>query len=516
MFDFIRLFFSKKRNIFASDSRLMSLLKSNRIDKIDFNEVSYIDLLYRNKYNESILFICIQNRFNDLAKFLFEKHPQIIKEVNGEDNDSLINNCINYNNFEIFEYLLKKDINLINFYNSKKEHSLVLCCQNFKFAQFVFNLFLDYSKISDNIKKELVLNFIHYGYNDLFIKNIIKNGFFINSSTEIVCFSLKTFLKELRFSSSEEILNINNFKKDLFIKEEELLLFNKEGYFENRLVIKSFNYVDNFYFYKHNLKNFHKIIGLKNKDCIKIFYKNVLKKSYTFINNLYEVNYGMINCVFFIKNNFNIDENLLKKILIKDIDFSIELNNISKFKELLKNYSNNRIITILSNGFSKIELRDTLFMYDSIKKYCLVNNLDFRIFLLKKPKSIKEIHNFFQIHIHKIGRDNIPINSDLPKKILKLDNASFKDFNIVIPKNNKELILIGQKLAICVGNSFYAFSMSSGSIVIFLLYKNNNIQYCIEYNIKSKTINQAKTYYNIEMDFNLKNDFLKFINYHNF
>lgn len=193
----------------------------------------------------------------------------------------------------------------------------------------------------------------------------------------------------------------------------------------------------------------------------------------------------------------------------------VEEEQEPRLADLLRNYSNRRIIQIISNGIKdEFELKDMLFMYNSIQKYCIANLIDMRLFLDKDAKSFKDIHNHLQRSLRKIGRENIPIHLEMPSFILELDRKTFEDFEVQLPKKNSDLIEAGQFLSNCVGNDFYANEMARGRIAIFILYRKNKAEYCIEYDIRLNQICQGKAYANVDMNRELRERIIKFLSEH--
>lgn len=508
------IWFLKRNNLkFVSynDSKIMHYARHGRFDLIRKEEIKFHHLNYRNRIKESFLRLCIESGLNEIVEYIIKKYPMAMEEVNGEYDNNLLMNSVEFGNSKVFELLLKLKPNL-NYINKRKEHILSFTARNSNLSNILFNQTIQLTQLPIEIRKQIILSYSQTSIPEGFLVSLIRNNITKDFPTKEICSVLKCLLMNYKYSGAEEILKEDNFLKTLELKDEELLFSHKEGFVNNKLLIKSFQYSEEFNFHGYKLTNFHKTVGINNKDNAKLFYKNLLKQTYSFLPSIVEINTSMINSVYFIKKHFNIDENVLKPVITSQNGFKIVKSFEKKLATILNHYSNTRIIQIIANGSSEVEIRDTVYMYELILKYCSSHKIDIKLFLSKKPRKMKDIHDSLQVHLSKIGRDNIPINLEMPNYILNMNNRNFLDYSIKIPKSNSELVIVGQNLAICVGNNYYARQMASGRIAIILLCnKRNKVEYCIEYDVYLDRLNQSKTYYNTEMNKSLKDDLYRFI-----
>lgn len=96
------------------------------------------------------------------------------------------------------------------------------------------------------------------------------------------------------------------------------------------------------------------------------------------------------------------------------------------------------------------------------------------------PRNLQEQHDSIKIKLDakknaKINRKLKKINAELIKYITK-----YKSLQIVVPKTQNELVVLGNKLHNCVGTYGYGEKMAKGNCIILAIYKNDDPVECCE------------------------------------
>lgn len=491
------------------DSTLLHLVRSGFVDKIKIDQIKESDLLYRNINNESLIRLLIANKQNNLLFKIIEKFPNFVNEKHSLFEDSTLHTAIIYNNLEAFEKLVQLTNNS-NQINKKDEHILSLIYKKPDFYNFLEPR-INIKSILPLCRVKILTAFSQPYADQSIIQDLIKKGILSDLSTRQLVFILKLMLKNYKYDSAEMIAPYIHFDKNFELLEKNLFGSMTEGFYKEKIIIKPQSFSEKFKFNKQKVENFHFYLGLTNKDVIRNFYQSLIVSRYSFISNIAEINTELINAIYFMKRKFEIDENLLKPLFHKALYFEFSDEIEDKLFALLANWAHRRIISIMTQPTSSVEIRDSAQMFDQVLTYCVHHKIDPKLFLPKKPKNMREIHNSLNIALGKIGRDKIPISMNLPRFVQELDESQFEGLIIKIPKNNSQLIAVGQHLAICVGNNYYANEMNKGRIAVFILYKDQRPEYCIEYDLGLRKVVQAKSHYNFDMNPNLKKKFEDFL-----
>lgn len=116
--------------------------------------------------------------------------------------------------------------------------------------------------------------------------------------------------------------------------------------------------------------------------------------------------------------------------------------------------------------------------------------------LPKKLKNLLHFHDEISLMMNKRNQQNYELTqSDLTS----LHKLKFKDYTIIVPSMNYELIHAGIALKICVGGGQYGKKIIAKESQIIFLNKNDEIIYCVEFDFERKEIIQAKSLYNANM-----------------
>lgn len=232
------------------------------------------------------------------------------------------------------------------------------------------------------------------------------------------------------------------------------------------------------------------ILNLKNKAVKKEFYSNIIKRN----EEIPKINTEMLNIIFLVKSIFpDIDEQILQP-LIKQYNHSafLQEDHLVDIQNLLINYNEKRVVSLFANYSESDYLEDTIIMY----KRLFENDIMINDILPKKPKNIRELHDIFMRECKKIKTPNIGLKQD---KIDYLEGLEVKGLKFMIPKTAHDLIDIGNKLSICVGNGYYAEKiLNKRSNIIALTSSSGKYLYCIEFS--NNCIIQAKGLRNSNLD----------------
>jgi len=505
----IDFFLFKKNKVNFKDSKIMHLVRTNRIEEIDFNRLKINKLLYKNINQESFIQLLIQFKKNEYLKKVLSNYPEMINQPSGVFDQTPLMIALHYSNIEAFKIILSlsPDINLLD---KNCNHILSSVFNRKEF----YNLLRDHLRLeemSSTLRKKIIISYSQPFADQSIVLDLINLNILKGLTNKDLSLILKFMLKNFKYEVSECIGKEIKESHDFILEEKNLISSFHEGFYKSKLIIKQTAYIDKFKFNQYKSYNFHKIIGLSKKDIIREFYQSLIISKYSFIPNIAEINTELIETIYFLKKRFKIDENLLRPLFNKQLNFEINEEFEDFLTNLLNNWNHRRIVFLISNSTSYIELRDSAYMYESISRYCFINSIDIKIFLPEKPKSFREIHDSLQKVLSKIGKDKIPIGINLPDNVKDLNLKKFENFEIRIPKNNYDLIVAGQHLSICIGNNFYANEMNKGRIAIFILYQGKTPEYCVEFDLGLNKIIQAKSHYNFDMDKDFKKRFESFI-----
>jgi hypothetical protein len=515
MFNKILSLFKKdalnKKNIEVFDPNIQSVNLYNQLDFLSYNDfesiLNQLDSHYQ--YNK-ISLLEFKTYFNERLKSLLEKMSitPFMEEIKFNAVYAHLNLLITNANFtDLEKKILNKQL----------------------------NTFLTESHLSESIKLRILeifskhINFRLYNLNQLLTFNhfdliyfIIENNLF-DETIEINYNSFLLFnknIKDLNYATLQvKRTKLGEFLKFLFQKYEgnqskkdiELLIMNKV--FSSGLMTKKSSIDGNF-----SLDNIHKKDFLIPVHLLEVFeqcssMKEVIVNFFGLYNRRLEklvinaffkdshINYDIFAWGLLIqplKINIDIISNHLEN---KDYPNRLyQINDIESYNLsiLKKFYNDKRILKIIAN-ITKEDIplfKDTLNMTDIVSDFNIKSDDNQKIKkLIKKPKSIKELHDFLSVLTTQIKQRNF----SLPKQeeLLSLEFSIRKEgLSIKIPTMNHDLIEIGQKLNICVGGGHYADKIKNEKCLILTIFKNSILTYCIEIHPESFEILQAKGAFN--------------------
>lgn len=495
IFKQIWAFFRRKQLQIQSfnDSLLMHYIRFERFDKINFSKIHTHSLFYKNAQKETALSLCIRSDINEIAIFLINKEDSLKDAVFLDKELSPLMYSIEHKNKTLFKHLLDKGAN-INYVSPSGKTALSVACDDSWFLEML----VDHESL--RLKKFPILNTnplyvssAYYCNSPLFFK-MVELGFIDELNNQDIVTLCKRLIEKYEYPLVDKIINRIEVSENM--SSNMVLMMDKEGFYNNKLLIKNQQF-EEFFYKDFKTESFHRHLGLSNRDVIREFYQNmVIDQS----QKVSRINTQMIYLVSFLKKNFNVDENLLRSVFpVKNI-INIDPEQEAILKEIFGHYPIKRTIKVLTSPSSIIYLKDMIMNFELIKRFSKKHHLNPKIFLPKKPLTIEQISRKLEGHVKDIGKDKIPIDGNIPEYMLPLDQMKIGKYTIHIPRNNSELIEAGAVLSLCVGNNVFATQMALGNEIILIIKEKQKPIYCVEYSFLSKKIIQAKTYYNTHMN----------------
>ena len=196
-------------------------------------------------------------------------------------------------------------------------------------------------------------------------------------------------------------------------------------------------------------------------------------------------------------------DNQIKAINKLNSDILIILEYIETLK-ILKNYEDNRLITILSNiqkedvkGIHRIiQSMDRIFSrsnieYEGFEDYLKKERIDYP----NKPKNFSDIHDWLILVCN-----NLELNiSDMLLVQAKFKENLYKDFTLEIPETVVQLSTIGNKMSNCVA-SYVGRINDERSLIIAAKNQKGKYELCIDYSLNNRRIKEIKGPYNSTVD----------------
>lgn len=498
------------------DIETLSIHLFEHLDSLSCPEfLNDLDVIYSAMTKDEMTFLSFKNYLNDRLKPLLEKMSitPLMEDRKFLDVYSHINQLMASSNFKPVEKkLLNQQLNKFLMNESLPEFVKLRVIEIFiKYMDFkLYNLnqlltLNHFDLIYFIIENKLFDETIEINYNSFLLFN--KNIKDLNYATlQIKRHKLGEFLKFL-FQKYEG----NQSKKDL-----ELLIVNKV--FSSGLLSKKNKketYHTNF-----SLDNVHKKDFLIPVHLLEVFescstIKEVIINFFGLYNRRLE---SLVINAFFKDSHINYDIfawGLLIQPLKVNIDVIsnhlenkeypnklYQINDIASYDTAVfkRFYNDKRILKLIANITKEdvLVLRDTIDMMDIVYSHNLKSPKDQQVKrLIKKPKKIKELHDFLTVITSQIKQRNFSLKefqddlNELEKSVDVVLGLSIK-----VPKMNYDLIEIGQKLNICVGGGSYAEKINSQKCLIFTVFKKGILSYCIEVTPRTYKLIQAKASFN--------------------
>lgn len=292
------------------------------------------------------------------------------------------------------------------------------------------------------------------------IENSIKNSILID-------FTVLTSFYSKRFSIPELDEYFQKYYPNNFIKE----LYNSK--------VKIMNL-------KLNSKELLKINDFKK--LIEIYYLKSNKKLVSQLSNLCLKNNGCFDFspIYLGQIVNHLDINHIHRLLeyIYKNDFPINLTR--PFVEIEQNLLN--YIKSFINGRNVIEFLCSNPKFDYVEvNYFLIRSFKYiqnKVFVLpKNPKNVEAMIKSIDFEVYKLKNEGyeLPVNT-------VLDGFSFDDYTIKFPRTNIDLTWWGRDLNNCLTGENWSISVFSKKSLIFGLFKNQELTYCVE--IENELIKQ--------------------------
>ena len=323
-------------------------------------------------------------------------------------------------------------------------------------------------------------------YNYEFLMVLLKK-FFLNQENVL--------LKQIVFWAIEESKDISPFliPKLFYINEKDISedksslvqLLELKGYenFKKKYNFLNKGFSHNYYVPEEVVKLYidsknpiKKLIKTKNRALIRVFLEKFV----------YNDNWNFYNIGDFISRISISEDNKVNILrgLSSDCEFNFSKRTLDTLfliiEDLSKEYGDKRIIKLLINLINKekeCEFYNNHNLMDI--RYMLMNipdEISLKEVVGKKPKTLREIHDKLMMFYTLRKQKNFKLRQDF---LLDLENFSNDEFNIIVPLRNIDLIKMGIKMNICVGNGSYSNKiLDHKSFIFFIEYKKS--MYCVE------------------------------------
>lgn len=142
-------------------------------------------------------------------------------------------------------------------------------------------------------------------------------------------------------------------------------------------------------------------------------------------------------------------------------------------RRFLRNFSKSRILSLVKE---QEDCNFTLYIKDTVKIW---NDHYQEINIPKELKSWKELHDY--IYKESVKLSSKPREIKYKEEWAKIDGAELENgIKIILPKITTDLIEWGANLHFCLGASHYQKSAADGEELLFAIYKQEVLSYCIQ------------------------------------
>ncbi|MCP4914649.1 MAG: hypothetical protein GY909_16150 [Oligoflexia bacterium] len=197
---------------------------------------------------------------------------------------------------------------------------------------------------------------------------------------------------------------------------------------------------------------------------------------------------------------FNFLKNLENKDLSAEFMLNISSNDLDKnletfehywadFREISELYGRERMVILTKNStYDKQTLYDTSSMLKRIKdlvkfmedpeERAIYEGVNLRKILPGKPKTIAEIHDTLSAILSTLNSRPVKLST---KRVIHLDEMDVTDeLRIVVPKNSRDLVRVGDLLNFCLGNGVYTEKINDAESSILIIEEKGVPKYALE------------------------------------